>query len=105
MNLTIENKDELRKRLRDKIKTKSSNRVNGISRKKGEQVNDSLKKIYSILQNNNIDTAEQIDSKLIETFMSTIQINDLELILNKMKEDSKFKEILSNIKDKMKEIS
>ena len=104
-NQETESREELKKRLRDKIKTKSSNRQVGITKKKGEQINDSLKKISSILQNKNIETVDQIDSTLIETFMSTISINDLELIVNKMKEESKFKEILNSIKDKMKEIN
>jgi len=103
-NQVNETKEQLKKRLRDKIKNKSSNRRGGITRKKGEHLNDSLKKIYNVLESKNIETIDQIDSTLIETLMSTISINDLELIISKMKEDSQFKEMLKNIKDKIEKI-
>lgn len=96
-----ETRDELRARLKQKIYSKRTNRTNGISRKKSQNMNDSLKKIGEILTNKNIETPEQIDSDIIETIMSTISKQELELILTKMQENSKFKELLKTINDKM----
>tara|TARA_B100001094_G_C17642111_1_gene535508 strand:- start:193 stop:510 length:318 start_codon:yes stop_codon:yes gene_type:complete len=100
-NQISESRAELKKRLKEKIKSKSTNRTGGISRKKGEQMNNSIKKISEILTNSNVESVDQIDSTLIETIMTAISKNDLELILNKMQENSKFKDLLTNIKDKM----
>lgn len=96
-----ETREELRARLKQKINNKRTNRTNGISRKKSQNMNDSLKKIGEILTNKNIETPEQIDSDIIETIMSTISKQELELILTKMQENSKFKELLKTINDKM----
>lgn len=96
-----ETRDELRARLKQKINNKRTNRTNGISRKKSQNMNDSLKKIGEILTNKNIETPEQIDSDIIETIMSAISKQELELILTKMQENSKFKELLKTINDKM----
>jgi hypothetical protein len=96
-----ETREELRARLKQKINSKRTNRTNGISRKKSQNMNDSLKKIGEILTNKNIETPEQIDSDLIETITSVISKQELELILIKMQEDSKFKELLQIINNKM----
>ena len=42
-----------------------------------------------------------IDSSLIETIMSIISKEDLELLLEKVQENSKFKEILYQINEKV----
>ena len=96
-----ETREELRYRLKQKINNKKTNRTNGISRKKSQNINDSFKKIAEILTNKNIEKPEQIDNTLIETIMTVISKNDLQLILNKMQENSKFKELLQTINDKM----
>tara|TARA_B100001057_G_scaffold119368_1_gene118052 strand:- start:233 stop:559 length:327 start_codon:yes stop_codon:yes gene_type:complete len=96
-----ETREELRARLKQKINSKRTNRTNGISRKKSQNMNDSLKKIGEILTNKNIETPEQIDSDLIDTIMSVISKQELELILTKMQENSKFKELLETITSKM----
>ena len=96
-----ETREELRTRLKQKINSKRTNRTNGINRKKSKNINDSFKKIAEILSNKNIENPEQIDSTLIETIMTAISKEDLELILQKMQENSKFKEILETINNKL----
>ena len=96
-----ESREELRKRLKSKIKDKKSSRTNGLTKKKGENINESLKKIGDILANKNIQSPDQIDQTLIESIMTAISKQDLELVLNKMQENSKFKEILEQVKSKM----
>ena len=95
-----ETREELRVRLKKKINSKRNNRTNGISRKKSQNMNDSLNKIAEILKNKNIENPEQIDSTLIETIMTAISKEDLELIIHKMQENSKFKELLQTISEK-----
>ena len=67
-----ETKEQLRARLRNKINSKKNSRTNGITRRKGDNINESVKKIGAILANKNIESADQIDSSLIETIMSII---------------------------------
>lgn len=95
-----ETREELRNRLKKKINSKRTTRMNGISRKKSQNINDSVKKIGEILTNQNIQSPDQIDNSLIETIMATISKEDLELILNKLQDNSKFKEILESINEK-----
>lgn len=96
-----ETREELRIRLKQKINNKKTNRTNGINRKKSQNINNSFKKIAEILTNKNIENPEQIDSTLIETIMTAISKEDLQLILNKMQENSKFKQLLQTINDKL----
>lgn len=96
-----ETKKELRNRLKQTIRDKKTNRTNGISRKKTQNINNSLKKITEILINRNIETPDQIDNSLIENVMTAISKEDLELILNKMQDNYKFKELLLLISDKI----
>ena len=107
-----ETREELRARLKQKInskRTNRTNRTNGTSgtsgtnitnKKKSQNINNSFKKIAEILTNKNIETPEQIDSTLIETIMTAISKEDLQLILHRMQENSKFKELLQTINDK-----
>ena len=95
-----ETREELRARLKQKINSKRINRTNGINRKKSQNINDSFKKIAEILTNKNIENPEQIDSTLIETIMTAISKEDLELIIHRMQENSKFKELLQTINEK-----
>lgn len=97
-----ETHEELRARLKQKINSKRTNRTNGINRKKSENINNSFKKITEILSNKNIESPEQIDSNLIENIMTAISKEDLELILNRMQENSKFKELLQTVNNKLK---
>jgi translation initiation factor 2 beta subunit (eIF-2beta)/eIF-5 len=93
-------KEELRARLKQKINSKKNNRTIGINRQKSQNINDSFKKIAEILSNNKIENPEQIDNALMEKIMTTISKNDLQLILDKMQENSKFKELLQSINNK-----
>ena len=99
-----ETREELRSRLKQKINSKRINRTNGTNvtnKKKSQSINDSLKKISEILINKNIENPEQIDNTLIETIMTAISKEDLELIINKMQENSQFKELLKTINHKL----
>jgi len=95
-----ETREELRARLKQKINSKRTNRINGTNRKKSQNINDSFKKIAEILTNKNIENPEQIDSTLIETIMTAISKEDLQLIIHRMQENSKFKELLQTINEK-----
>ena len=98
-----ETREELRARLKQKINSKRTNRTNGTNgtnRKKSQNINDSFKKIAEILTNKNIENPEQIDSTLIETIMTAISKEDLQLIIHRMQENSKFKELLQTINEK-----
>lgn len=92
-----ETRDELRSRLKQKINGKKTNRTNGITRKKSNDINDSFKKITEVLENKNIRSPEQIDSTVIETIMNIITKKDMEIILQKMQNNSEFKQILETV--------
>jgi len=67
-----ETREQLRARLKQKINSKKTNRTNGITRKKSNDINDSFKKITEVLVNKNIQSPDQIDSTVIETIMNII---------------------------------
>lgn len=90
-------KEELRKKLKHRIKSAKGGRQSGFTRKKAENVQDSLAKISELLQNKGINNPNQIDANLIESVMSIINKDDLNLILNKIKDDSAFKNILEQV--------
>lgn len=96
-----ETREELKMRLKQKINQKKMNRTtNTITRKKNNNINDSLKKIGEIFAEKNIQTIDQIDNTLIETIMTIISKTDLELIINNMQNNSQFKNILQIIYEK-----
>lgn len=90
-------KEELRKKLKHRIKSAKGGRQAGLNRKKAENIQDSLSKVSELLQNKGIDNPSQIDANLIESVMSIINKDDLNLILNKIKDDSAFKNILEQV--------
>lgn len=96
-----QSKEELRKKLREQIKNKSSNRSNGINRKKGNNLNDNIKKIGELLKSNNIDSPEKINEDLINSISSLISKKDLELIINNMKDNVELKNIFNQINQKI----
>ena len=92
-----ETREQLRARLKQKINSKRTNRTNGITRKKSNDINDSFKKITEVLANKNIQSPDQIDSTVIETIMNIISKKDMELILQQMQNNSMFKQILETV--------
>ena len=92
------NKEELQNRLKQKI---NSNRTNGLNRKKTQTINDSFKKITEILIRKDIKNPDELDSNTIDLIMDIISKKDLELVLLRMQENSKFKELLQSINDKL----
>ena len=92
-----ETREQLRARLKHKINSKKTNRTNGITRKKSNDINDSFKKITEVLVNKNIQSPDQIDSTVIETIMNIISKKDMEMILQQMQNNSMFKQILETV--------
>ena len=90
-------KGELRKKLKHRIKSAKGGRQVGLNRKKTENIQDSLSKVSELLQNKGIDNPSKIDANLIENVMNIINKDDLNLILNKIKDDSAFKKILEQV--------
>jgi NDP-sugar pyrophosphorylase family protein len=95
-----ETREELRKKLRNKIKNKRTNNLN----KKSGTFNESLNKVSKVLENTNIDSPDKIDATTIQNIMNVLNKDDLEIILNKVKEDSLFKDILKTVGDKYSNI-
>ena len=96
-----ETREALKMRLKQKINQKKINRTtNTITRKKNNNINDSLKKIGEIFAEKNIQSIDQIDNTLVETIMTIISKTDLELIINNMQNNSQFKNILQIIYEK-----
>lgn len=98
-----ERKKFLKSKLRQKISGKRTNRTVGLNRKKSENLNDSMQKITEVLANKNINSPDQIDSKLIETVMNILNKQDLELLIDKLKDNTVFKELLNKLQDKYSE--
>lgn len=94
-------RNELKNRLKQKINGKKTSRTNGLDRRKTQTINDSFKKITDLLISKNIQNPEDIDSNTIELIMDIISKRDLELVLHRMQENSKFKEILQSVNNKI----
>ena len=102
--LSIEEKRKLLKgKLKQKIHGKRTNRTVGINRKKSENLNDSMSKITELLVNKGVDNPNQIDSTLLENVMDILNKQDIELLANKLKDNTVFKEIISQLEDKYNE--
>ena len=93
----------LKGKLRQKISGKRTNRTVGLNRKKSEDLNDSMKKITEVLANQNINSPDQIDSNVLETVMNILNKQDLELLIDKLKDNTVFKEVLNKLQDKYSE--
>jgi len=94
-------RDELKARLRSKIKDKKISRNNVITKDKSETLNESVKQIASILAEKGIDSPDKIDKDLIEIIMSIISKNDLDILTSKLSNNSKLKSVLSNVNEKL----
>lgn len=93
----------LKQKLKQKINNKRSNRTIGLNRKKSENLSDSMKKITEILVNKGITKSEQIDANLLETLMGVINKQDLQLLMDKLKDNTIYKEVLNKLQDKYNE--
>lgn len=90
----------LKNKLRQKISGKRTNRTIGLGRKKSENLNDSMKKVGEVLANKNINSPEQIDSNVLESVMNIISKQDIELLMDKLKDNTVFKDLLNKLQDK-----
>lgn len=98
-----ETREQIRARLKDKLRSKKQNRSQGLTRNKRDDINNSVKKLGNVLAENNIQNPEQITPGIIEKVMSTISKKDIELIMNNMQQNSAFKELLESINNKYTE--
>ena len=73
--------------------------MNGKTKKK---MNDSFENLTNILKKNNIENPDQIDENIMNEIMNSISKQDLELIINKIKDNSQLNELLNTIKNKNK---
>lgn len=94
-------RDELKNKLRSKIKDKQISRNNVITKDKSENLNESVKKIATILSEKGIDSPDKIDKDLIEIIMSILSKNDLDILTSKLSDNTKLKNMLSNISEKL----
>ena len=99
----LKNREELRKKLRSKVKTKNYARTKGSKTKdKSEELNKSLMKIAEILQSENIDSPEKINNNTMEKIMSVISKDDFNLLFDAMKDNPMVKDLLKNILENVK---
>jgi len=98
-----ERKKLLKNKLRQKISGKRTTRTVGLNRKKSENLNDSMTKITEVLANQNINSPDKIDANLIETIMNILNKQDIELLTDKLKDNTVFKELFNKLQDKYSE--
>jgi hypothetical protein len=102
MNQNNESREELRKRLRLKIKNKAVNRTNGISRNKANDMNDKFKKIQDVMKQNNITSAEDLTPEILNKFVGLIDEDTIKQMLQKLEGNPEFKELLEKIQNNIK---
>tara|TARA_B110000008_G_C16889820_1_gene532363 strand:+ start:643 stop:960 length:318 start_codon:yes stop_codon:yes gene_type:complete len=99
MEQTNETKEELRKRLRLKLKSKRESRTIGITRKKSNILNDTFKNMTEILSKNNIKSVDDLTPDIIQQFSEIINEDTLKTMLSKLDNNDDFKKMLQNIQD------
>ena len=62
--------------------------------------NLTISKTIEVLANKGVNSPDQIDSNLLETVMSILNKQDIELLIDKLKDNTVFKEVLGKVQEK-----
>ena len=96
-------RDELKRRLKNKISQKSSSRRAGVTRKESQNLSDKIEKLVEMLKNENIDVNTKISSEIIDKVTSILSINDIKRVLNQIESNpvvsDNFKQFMDNLID------
>ena len=93
--------EERRKYLKGKLKQRiSGKKTNRLNRKNDEKLNGPMNKISELLQNKGINSPDQIDHKLLESVMNVLGKQDLEQLIDKLRDNPVFKEVTNKLQEK-----
>jgi hypothetical protein len=93
--------EERRKFLKGKLKQRiSGKKTNRLNRKNDEKLNGPMNKISELLQNKGINSPDQIDHKLLESVMNVLGKQDLEQLIDKLRDNPVFKEVTNKLQEK-----
>lgn len=88
-------REELRKKLRSKIKNKSDVRRGGVSRKDAVSLSDKITKLVEVLKDKNITVNTELTEDVIQTVTDIISINDIKKVLSQIQNNE---EVSDNFK-------
>lgn len=88
-------REELKRRLRAKIKNKSDVRRAGVSRKDALSLSDKITKLVEILKDKNITVNSELTEDVIQTVTDIISINDIKKVLSQIENNE---EVSDNFK-------
>jgi hypothetical protein len=98
-NLT---RDELKQKLKLKIQSKSNNRKYAVNRKKGEELQQKLNDVKKILDENSINSINDLNNDNIfikEKINNILSNDDLKYLLTKISDNNNLIELLKQIKN------
>lgn len=88
-------REELKKKLRLKIKNKSDVRRGGVSRKDALSLSDKITKLVEVLKDKNITVNTELTEDVIQTVTNIISINDIKKVLSQIENNE---EVSDNFK-------
>lgn len=99
-------RDELRKKLKNKIADKQNSRNIGVNRKKTSELHEKLKSIMAILSENQqtsnpLENADNITPDIIDKINKIITKEDYNALLNKIINNNEMYNLLKSIQNKI----
>jgi hypothetical protein len=98
----MNDKEELKRKLRAKINQKASVRKGGVTRKESHNLSDKIQKLVELLQEENITVNTQLTEELIEKVTGILSINEIKKVLSQIESNP---EISDNFKTFMQNVS
>jgi len=77
-------RDELKRRLKNKISQKSSSRRAGVTRKESQNLSDKIEKLLEMIKNENINVNTQLTPEIIDKVTSILSVNDIKRVLSQI---------------------
>ena len=88
----VDEKEERRRRLRNKINSKKTNRTGGFTRKQSQTLSDKIEKLVEFLKTENITVNSPITETIIEKVTAILSKNEMRQILSKVRDNPEVNE-------------
>lgn len=98
----MNDREELKQKLRTKINEKANVRKGGVTRKESQNLSDKIQKLVEVLQEENITVNTQLTEELIEKVTGILSINEIKKVLSQIESNP---EVNDNFKTFMQNVS
>lgn len=94
-------REELKKKLREKIGQKKNVRKGGVTRKYAQTLSDKLEKLLQILQEENITVETQMTEEIMDKITEILSINEMKKVMAQIDSNpevsNNFKQFINNV--------